>query len=70
VVAATHEQIAHDFALVGGFSLDDSSEEPLIKAADMRDVAYPPDPDLSNLPASYTPFPTTTTTIPWRSSRS
>ncbi len=57
VAAATHEQIANDFALVGGFSLDDSSEEPLVRAADMPDVAFPLDPELSSLPASYSPVP-------------
>ena len=50
VAAATAAQIKSDFALVGGFSLDDAAEEPLVKAAGMPDVAYPLDPGLSNLP--------------------
>src|SRR5580692_4771688 len=41
VAATTASQIQNDFALVGGFSLDDSAEEPLIQAAGMPDVAYP-----------------------------
>jgi ABC-type branched-subunit amino acid transport system substrate-binding protein len=53
----TQEQIKSDFALVGGFSLDDAAEEPLVKAAAMPDVAYPLDPGLSNLPTAYSPFP-------------
>ena len=57
VANATQAQIANDFALVGGFSLVDSAEEPLVKAAGMPDVAYPLDPDLANLPASYSPVP-------------
>ena len=57
VANATSAQITNDFALVGGFSLDDAAEEPLIKAAGMPDIAYPLDPGLSNLPTSYSPFP-------------
>jgi ABC-type branched-subunit amino acid transport system substrate-binding protein len=57
VANATAAQIKNDFALVGGFSLDDAAEEPLIKAAQMPDVAYPLDPDLSNLPTAYSPVP-------------
>jgi ABC-type branched-subunit amino acid transport system substrate-binding protein len=57
VVAATTAQVKSDFALVGGFSLDDAAEEPLIKAAGMPDVAYPLDPALSDLPTAYSPAP-------------
>jgi branched-chain amino acid transport system substrate-binding protein len=57
VANATTAQIHNDFALVGGFSLDDSAEEPLVKSANMPDVAYPLDPGLSNLPTAYSPFP-------------
>jgi len=57
VANATTAQIQNDFALVGGFSLDDAAEEPLIKAARMPDIAYPLDPALSNLPTSYSPVP-------------
>jgi len=47
VVAATSAQITNDFALVGGFSLVDSSEEPLVKAAGMPDITFPLDPALA-----------------------
>lgn len=57
VANATAAQIKNDFALVGGFSLDDAAEEPLVKAAGMPDIAYPLDPDLSNLPTAYSPVP-------------
>ncbi|MGH9018187.1 MAG: ABC transporter substrate-binding protein [Acidimicrobiales bacterium] len=57
VASVTQQQIKDDFALVGGFSLDDAAEEPLVKAAKMPDIAYPLDPDLSDLPTSYSPFP-------------
>jgi len=64
VANATAAQIKNDFALVGGFSLDDSAEEPLIKAAGMPDIAYPLDPDLSNLPTSYSPVPNNDNDVP------
>ncbi len=64
VANATAAQIRNDFALVGGFSLDDSAEEPLIKAAGMPDIAYPLDPDLSNLPTAYSPTPNTANDYP------
>ncbi len=64
VANATTAQIKNDFALVGGFSLDDSAEEPLIKAAGMPDIAYPLDPDLSNLPTAYSPTPNTANDYP------
>jgi ABC-type branched-subunit amino acid transport system substrate-binding protein len=57
VASDTAHQIANDFALVGGFSLDDSSEEPLVAKAKMPFVAYPLDPALSALPTSYSPLP-------------
>jgi ABC-type branched-subunit amino acid transport system substrate-binding protein len=57
VANATQAQIKNDFALVGGFSLDDAAEEPFVKAAGMPDIAYPLDPGLSNLPTAYSPVP-------------
>ena len=57
VANATSAQIKSDFALVGGFSLDDAAEEPLIKAAAMPDIAVPLDPGLADLPTAYSPFP-------------
>lgn len=64
VVAATSAQISNDFALVGGFSLVDSSEEPLVKAAGMPDITFPLDPALGDLPDSYSPFPNTDSDVP------
>src|SRR5580658_2130891 len=64
VVAATTEQIENDFALVGGFSLVDSSEEPVVKAAGMPDIAFPLNPALGDLPDSYSPFPNTDSDVP------
>lgn len=60
----TSAQIKNDFALVGGFSLDDAAEEPLVAAAKMPVVAYPLDPDLGNLPTSYSPFPNADSDVP------
>jgi ABC-type branched-subunit amino acid transport system substrate-binding protein len=57
VAGATQAQIKNDFALVGGFSLDDAAEEPFVKSARMPDVAYPLDSGLSNLPTAYSPVP-------------
>jgi ABC-type branched-subunit amino acid transport system substrate-binding protein len=64
VAQATSTQIKNDFALVGGFSLVDSSETPLVKAANMPVVAYPLDPNLSNLPTAYSPTPNTSNDYP------
>ena len=64
VANATTTQIKSDFALVGGFSLDDAAEEPLVKAAGMPDIAYPLDPALANLPDSYSPTPNTENDYP------
>jgi ABC-type branched-subunit amino acid transport system substrate-binding protein len=57
VANTTAAQVHSDFALVGGFSLDDSAEEPIIRSSGMPDVAYPLDQDLSNLPTVYSPVP-------------
>jgi len=64
VAAATMAQIKSDFALVGGFSLDDAAEEPLVAAAHMPDVTYPLDAALGNLPDSYSPLPNTNNDFP------
>jgi ABC-type branched-subunit amino acid transport system substrate-binding protein len=64
VANVTTAQIKDDFALVGGFSLDDAAEEPLVRAANMPDVAYPLDPGLANLPASYSPVPNNDNDLP------
>ena len=57
VANETQAQIKNDFALVGGFSLDDAAEEPLVASSGMPDVGYPLDQQLSNLPTSYSPAP-------------
>jgi len=64
VAVATQAQIKNDFALVGGFSLVDSAEEPLVKAAAMPVIAYPLDPSLSNLATAYSPFPNNDNDVP------
>jgi ABC-type branched-subunit amino acid transport system substrate-binding protein len=64
VANATAAQIRNDLALVGGFSLDDAAETPLVKAAGMPVVAYPLDPNLSNLPTAFSPTPNTGNDFP------
>ncbi len=60
----TSAQIQNDFALVGGFSLDDAAEEPLVSSAKMPVVSYPLDPGLANLPTAYSPFPNADSDVP------
>jgi len=60
----TAAQIKSDFALVGGFSLDDAAEEPLVSSAKMPVVSYPLDPGLANLPTAYSPFPNADSDVP------
>jgi len=60
----TAAQIQKDFALVGGFSLDDAAEEPLVASAKMPVVSYPLDPGLANLPTAYSPFPNADNEVP------
>lgn len=64
VTSATSRQIAGDFALVGGFSLLDSSEQALIDAAHMPDVGYPLSPQLAGDPNVYSPLPSTSNDYP------
>jgi branched-chain amino acid transport system substrate-binding protein len=60
----TAAQIQNDFALVGGFSLDDAAEEPLVSSAKMPVVSYPLDPGLADLPTAYSPFPNADSDVP------
>jgi ABC-type branched-subunit amino acid transport system substrate-binding protein len=60
----TEAQIKSDFALVGGFSLDDAAEEPLVASAKMPVVSYPLDPALADLPTAYSPFPNADSDVP------
>ncbi|MHB8681238.1 MAG: ABC transporter substrate-binding protein [Acidimicrobiales bacterium] len=64
VTSATADQIAHDFALVGGFSLLDSSEQTLIDLAHMPDVGYPLSPQLASDPNVFSPLPSTANDYP------
>lgn len=64
VTSATADQIKNDFALVGGFSLLDSSEQPLIDLAHMPDVGYPLSPQLANDVNVFSPLPSTSNDYP------
>ena len=57
VATATGHQIATEFALVGGFSLLDSAEKPLIDLAHVPDVGFSLSPGLSTDPYLYSPLP-------------
>ena len=57
VASATGSQVQKDFALVGGFSLLDSSEKPLIDLAHMPDIGFPLDQDMASDPYVYSPLP-------------
>jgi len=64
VANATSSLISSDFALVGGFSLLDSAEQPLIDSAHVPDVAYPLSVSLANSPNVYSPDPNTANDFP------
>jgi ABC-type branched-subunit amino acid transport system substrate-binding protein len=57
----TQTQVQQDFALVGGFSLVDAAEQPVLDATHTPDVAVGLSPELANDPNvwSATPSPTT-----------
>ena len=57
VATATGTQIRTEFALVGGFSLLDSAEKPLIDIARVPDVGFSLSPGLSTDPYLYSPLP-------------
>ena len=57
VATATGHQISTEFALVGGFSLLDSAEKPLIDLAHVPDVGFSLSPGLSTDPYLYSPLP-------------
>lgn len=59
IASETADQIHNDFALVGGFSLLDSAEQPLIDLAHMPDVGFPLSPQLANDPNVFSPLPST-----------
>ena len=64
VTQATQDQITKDFALVGGFSLLDSAEQPLIDAAHMPDVGYPLSPQLATDRNVFSPLPSSSNDYP------
>jgi branched-chain amino acid transport system substrate-binding protein len=57
VATETGTQIRTEFALVGGFSLLDSAEKPLIDIAHVPDVGFSLSPGLSTDPYLYSPLP-------------
>ena len=57
VATATGAQIRRDFALVGGFSLLDSVEQPLIDLARVPDIGFSLSTGLSQDPYLYSPLP-------------
>jgi len=57
VAVATGAQIHSDFALVGGFSLLDAAEKPLIDLAHVPDVALPLDTGMVSDPLVYSALP-------------
>jgi ABC-type branched-subunit amino acid transport system substrate-binding protein len=64
VVSATQAQAKNDFALVGGYSLLDGSEAPIINASKIPDVTYPLSGVLANNSLVYSPSPSTTNDTP------
>ncbi|HLX88620.1 MAG TPA: ABC transporter substrate-binding protein [Acidimicrobiales bacterium] len=64
ITAATADQVKNDFALVGGFSLLDSSEQPVIDLAHMPDIGFPLSPQLANDPNVFSPLPNTNDNTP------
>ncbi len=57
VSTETGAQIGHEFALVGGFSLLDNAEKPLIDIARVPDVGFSLSPGLATDPYLYSPLP-------------
>lgn len=64
VASQTSSLVANDFAMVGGFSLLDSAEQPVIDANHMPDVAYPLSVALADSPNVYSPDPNTANDFP------
>jgi branched-chain amino acid transport system substrate-binding protein len=57
VATATASQVKNDFALVGGFSLLDQAEQPIIDLAHMPDIGISLNPGLVSDPNLYSPVP-------------
>jgi ABC-type branched-subunit amino acid transport system substrate-binding protein len=64
VVSDTEAQAKSDFALVGGYSLLDQAEAPIINQAKMPDITYPLSNQLANDSNVYSPSPSTTNDQP------
>ena len=64
VATETGSQIRHDFALVGGFSILDSSEKPLIDLAHVPDITLPLDPNMVTDRYVYSPLPNVIDDVP------
>jgi ABC-type branched-subunit amino acid transport system substrate-binding protein len=64
VETETAAQVHHDFALVGGFSILDSAEKPLIDLGHMPDITLPLDPAMLSDPYVYSPLPTPVNHLP------
>jgi len=64
VATETGAQIRHDLALVGGFSIIDAAEKPLIDLAHMPDITLPLDPSMLSDPYVYSPLPSPINDLP------
>jgi ABC-type branched-subunit amino acid transport system substrate-binding protein len=64
VASETGAEIRNDFALVGGFSILDSSEQPLIDIAHVPDIALPLGVGMANDPNVYSTLPNTVVETP------
>jgi ABC-type branched-subunit amino acid transport system substrate-binding protein len=64
VASETGAEIRNDFALVGGFSILDSAEQPLIDIAHMPDIALPLAVGMAKDPNVYSTLPNTVVETP------
>jgi ABC-type branched-subunit amino acid transport system substrate-binding protein len=64
VATETGAQVRNDLALVGGFSILDSAEKPLIDIAHMPDITLPLDPAMLSDPYVYSPLPSPIDDLP------
>ncbi len=64
VATETGAQVGHDLALVGGFSILDGSEKPLIDLGHMPDITLPLDPTMLSDRYVYSPLPSPINDLP------
>ena len=64
VTNLTQDMAKNDFALVGGFSLLDQAQVPIINQTQVPDIAYPLSIQLANNPHVYSPSPATANAWP------